>query len=159
MQMEKNTVVEFHYTLKEGESVIETSRNSDAIMLLVGHQNMLAGVEGALLGKQAGDEVSVTLAPNDAYGQRKNDAMQRIPLKHLVGNKKWRPGMIATVQTDDGQRQVTVTKVGKFNADCDLNHPLAGKTLTFELNVVSVRAATATEISHGHVHGKGGVDH
>ena len=66
---------------------------------------------------------------------------------------------MAVVQTDQGQRQVVIEKVGKFNADCDLNHPLAGKTLTFDINVVSVREATAEEKSHGHAHGVGGHHH
>ena len=57
---------------------------------------------------------------------------------------------------NQGRHQVTIVKVGRFNADCDLNHPFAGKTLTFDVEVINVRQATAEELSHGHVHGEGG---
>ena len=67
--------------------------------------------------------------------------------------------MTAMVHSNQGQHQVTLVKVGRFNADCDLNHPFAGKTLTFDLEVVSVREATSEEISHGHVHAEGGCGH
>ena len=83
----------------------------------------------------------------------------RIPLKNLVYAGKLEPGMIAGVQTNHGMRQVRVLKVGKFNADVDANHPLAGQSLGFHIEVVEVREATEEEISHGHVHGEGGHHH
>jgi FKBP-type peptidyl-prolyl cis-trans isomerase SlyD len=159
MQIKKDTVAEFHYTLSEGDKLIETSKESEPMVLLIGHKNMLEGVEEVLIDKTAGESVSVTLPPEKAYGQPKEDSIQRIPMKHLQGAKKWKPGMTATVESNQGRKQVTVVKVGRFNVDCDVNHPLAGKTLTFELEVLSVRDAEAVEISHGHVHGKGGVHH
>jgi FKBP-type peptidyl-prolyl cis-trans isomerase SlyD len=67
--------------------------------------------------------------------------------------------MVAQVETDKGQRQVTVIKVGKFNADVDANHPLAGKTLSFNIEVIDVRDASEEEVSHGHAHGVGGHHH
>lgn len=159
MNITENSVVEFHYDMLEDDEVLESSRSGESVMMLVGHKNMLAGVEAAMIGKQAGDHAEVTLEPQNAYGELKPASIQRIPTKHLMGAKKWRPGMIATVQTEQGRRQVTVVKVGKFNADCDLNHPLAGKTLTFKIEIISVREAQPEELSHGHVHGRGGVHH
>lgn len=161
MNISKDTVVQFHYDLVDvgtGEQV-ESSREHDPIAYLHGHGNMLVGVEDALTGKAAGDEFSITLEAKDAYGERQEDAIQRIPLKHLSGAKVWKKGMVATVHTDHGVRQVTVVKVGHFNADCDINHPLAGKTLTFNISVVDVRAATEEELAHGHAHGVGGHHH
>ena len=76
-----------------------------------------------------------------------------------MGAKKWKPGMVAVVNTEQGQRQVTVVKVGMFKAEVDNNHPLAGKTLSFEIDVIDVRAASAEEIEHGHAHGVGGHHH
>ena len=108
---------------------------------------------------EAGDIFSVTVEPVDGYGLRKADSMQRIPVKHLRGAKKWKPGMVAWVETEKGQRQVTVVKVGKFNVDCDLNHPLAGKVLTFDIEIVELRDATEEEKAHGHAHGVGGHHH
>lgn len=67
--------------------------------------------------------------------------------------------MVAVVNTEQGQRQVTVVKVGMFKAEVDTNHPLAGKTLSFDIDVMDVRAASAEEIEHGHAHGVGGHHH
>ena len=123
---------------------------------------MLPGLEAALEGKAAGDKFSVTLEPKDSYGEYQEGLIQRIPIKHLQGlgnNKIWKPGMSAIVESNQGRHQVSIVKVGRFNADCDLNHPFAGKTLTFDVEVVSVREATAEELSHGHVHGEGGCGH
>ncbi|MEK9766370.1 MAG: peptidylprolyl isomerase, partial [Thalassolituus sp.] len=81
------------------------------------------------------------------------------PVKHLQGAKVWKKGMVASVHTEQGMRQVTIVKVGRFMADVDTNHPFAGKTLQFEVDVVAVREATAEELDHGHAHGVGGHQH
>ena len=159
MNITKECVVEFHYTVSENGTQLESSKEGDALAYLHGHEGMLPGLEKALEGRQTGDTFTVELKAADAYGPRHDNAVQRIPLKHLQGAKVWKAGMTALVHTDQGQRQVTLIKVGKFNADCDLNHPFAGKDLTFDIEVVSVRAATAEELSHGHVHGAGGCGH
>lgn len=160
MQITKDSVVRFHYTLKNSEdTLIETSTNGEANAYLHGHTSITKGLENALEGKQAGDKFNVVVSPEDGYGLRQQNAIQRVPVKHLMGSKKWRKGMIATVQTDKGQRQVTVVKMGRFMAEVDGNHPLAGKTLHFDIEVVEVRAATDEELSHGHAHGAGGHKH
>lgn len=159
MNISKDTVVEMHYTLSEAGNQIESSFETDPLVYLHGHKGMLEGVEDALAGKAAGDKVEVTLNPAQAYGEIKEDAKQRIPIKHLQGAKKWKPGMTAIIESNQGRKQVTILKVGKFNADCDLNHPLAGKTLDFSIEVLDVRAASSEEVAHGHVHGKGGHHH
>ena len=105
---------------------------------------MLVGVENALTGKEVGDKFSTTLQPEDAYGEYQEGAVQRIPAKHLqngTATTKWKAGMVAAVQTEQGQRQVTVIKSGKFMVTVDMNSPLAGKVLTFDIEVVDVRAA------------------
>lgn len=160
MKITKDTVVQFHYTIKDEQGVeIESSRESDPMAFLFGHNNMIVGVENALDGKEAGDKFEVTVEPKDGYGERQEDAIQRVPTKHLIGAKKWAPGMVAVVQTEQGQRQVTVVKVGRFMVTVDLNPPLAGQTLNFDLEVVDVRAATEEELEHGHAHGVGGHHH
>ncbi|WP_372762925.1 peptidylprolyl isomerase [Pseudoalteromonas sp.] len=162
MQISNNSAVEFHYTLSEAGEQIETSTNDAPLSYIHGSEGMLAGLTQALEGKTAGDKFSVTLAPSESYGERVDDLIQRIPLKHLQSESKvkvWKPGMTAMVNSNQGRHQVTIVKVGRFNADCDLNHPFAGKTLTFDVEVVSVREATAEEISHGHVHSAGGCGH
>ena len=160
MNIAKDTVVQFHYTLKidQGEQ-IETTEGKDPMAYLHGHSNIIPGLEKALEGKAVGERFSVTVEPQDGYGVRQENAMQRISLKHLQGARKWKPGMMAFVETDKGYRQVTVVKVGKFNADVDTNHPLAGMTLVFDIQIADIREATADEKAHGHAHGVGGHHH
>lgn len=159
MQIEKNTVVQFHYTLSDAQGEIETSRDDEPMLYLHGHGGIIPGLEKALEGQTVGAQLNVTLAPEDAYGMPREDSIQRIPVKHLQGAKKWKPGMTATVQTDQGPRQVTVVKVGLKQVDVDTNHPLAGRELTFAIEILQVRAADADEIAHGHAHGIGGHHH
>lgn len=160
MKIADNKVVQFHYTLKdEAGTEIENSYEGEPLAYLHGHKNMIVGVENALTDKAAGDKFSVTLQPAEAYGERQEDAIERVPAKHLMGATKWKPGMTAVVNTEQGQRQVTVIKAGRFMVTVDINPPLAGKILTFDLDVVDVRDATEEEIQHGHAHGVGGHHH
>jgi len=159
MQITNNSVVEFHYRVNEGDALLENSQGNDPLVYLHGHGGLFETIEAAFVGKSVGDEFEVTLTPEQSYGERRESAIQRIPLKHLQGAKKWSPGMVATVESNQGKQEVTLIKVGRFNADCDLNHPFAGKTLTFAIQVVSVREATADELSHGHAHSKDGCGH
>lgn len=160
MQIAKDTVTTFHYMLTEpGGDFRENSREDQPVAYLHGHDNILSGLEAVLVGKQAGDTVSVTLSPEQAYGVRNPALQQRMSIKHLKFNGKLKAGDIAWVETAEGIRQVTVIKPGKFMAEVDTNHPLAGKTLTFELEVMAVREATEDELAHGHAHGDGGHHH
>lgn len=164
MKIIDKTVVQFHYTLKnQSGTELESSLNLEPLAYLHGYKNMLVGVEKALTGKSTGDKFSVTLQPEDAYGERKEEMVERVPVKHLQGlpskNAKWQAGMTAVIETEQGQRQVTVIKAGRFMVTVDTNPPLAGKVLTFDLSVVDVRAATDEEIEHGHAHGVGGHHH
>jgi FKBP-type peptidyl-prolyl cis-trans isomerase SlyD len=153
-------VASFHYTLsnEQGEQ-IESSRERQPMTYLHGARNIIPGLEQALTGKAAGEQFQVTIAAADAYGERRSDRVQRIPAKHFRDAKHLQPGQMVTIQTRRGPIQATVVKVGRFNVDVDTNHPLAGQTLTFDVEVTAVRDATKEEISHGHVHGPGGVDH
>ena len=163
MIVDENTVVRFHYRLSEvtqsGPQFLEHSHDEEAMTYLHGAGAVIPGIEKAMQGKQQGDEFEITLEPADAYGERLDDAKQRIAVKHLQQKKKLKPGMIVAVNTSQGPREVLIEKVGKFNVDVDTNHPLAGKTLKFEIKIEEVREATAEEISHGHVHGPGGHHH
>ena len=154
MLIEANKVVTFHYRLSEPEKgEVENSHDSNPIVYLHGHTGII----------KAGDSFSITIEPELAYGQRHADAIQRVSVKHIInpGNKKvnYKPGMVVQLNTAEGPREVVVTKVGLKSIDVDINHPLAGKTLTFDINVVDVRDASSEEIEHGHVHGEGGHHH
>lgn len=160
MIAEKDKVVSFHYTLKsaEGEQM-ESSREKDPMTYLHGTNNIITGLEKAMEGHAIKDEFSVTVEPEEAYGVRNENNVQRVPLKRLKGVGKVSVGQILTLQTDKGQVQVTVLKVGRFNVDVDGNHPLAGKALTFDVEITDIREASAEELEHKHVHGPGGHQH
>ena len=160
MKIEEDTVVQINYQLSDAsENTLVESDQGVPMAYLHGHNNLLPALEEHMQGRQAGDKFSVTLTPDQAYGEREDNKEQRIPIKHLQGAKKWKQGMIAVVNQEQGQRQVTVVKAGKFMVTVDFNHPFAGKTLQFDIEVVSVRSATAEEIAHGHAHGEGGHRH
>jgi FKBP-type peptidyl-prolyl cis-trans isomerase SlyD len=156
----KDSVVKLHYTLKDdsGEE-LDHADESEPLTYLHGHDNLLKGLEAALEGKAAGDQLEVNLTAAQAFGERSEDSEQRIPRKHLIGDSKWEPGMTATLNTVDGPRTVTLLKVGHTMVTIDANHPMAGKALHFSVGVVEVRQASAEELSHGHAHGPGGHQH
>ena len=160
MTIAKDKIVQLNYTLRDEQGeVLESNEGQSPIAYLHGHNNMMPGIEKALEGKAEGDSFTVTLPASETYGERQENAEQRVSVKHLQGAKVWKPGMIGVVNTDQGQRQVTVVKVGKFMVTVDTNHPLAGRELTFDLTVAGVRDATKEELSHGHAHGDGGHHH
>lgn len=160
MQIADGTVASFHYTLRgEDGAELESSRDGDPVAYLHGQGNILPALEERLAGHAPGDTLAVTLAPEQAYGPRRADSVQRVPLKHIHARGRLQPGMVVAVQTEHGARQVTVLKVGKFNVDVDTNHPLAGRTLSFDIEVLEVRAASDEEMAHGHAHGAGGHHH
>ncbi len=160
MQVAKDRVVRFHYTLKDAQgALIESSEGAEPLAVLWGHGGLIAGVEKALEGRSAGDRVEVTVPPEDGYGHRRDDLIARLPKKYFREPEKLRPGMVTQIQTAHGPRVVTVVKTGMTVIDVDGNHPLAGQTLQFDLQVVDVRDATPEEIDHGHVHGEGGHHH
>jgi|TARA_R110000796_G_scaffold252622_1_gene388885 FKBP-type peptidyl-prolyl cis-trans isomerase SlyD len=159
MQISNNSVVQFHYILSDANGEIESSHKHDPILYLHGQPGLIDGLVEALEGHQAGDSFSVTLTADKAYGPRLDDAIQKVQVKRLQGAKKWKPGMIAVIETEQGPRQVTIVKVGLSQAEVDSNHPLAGKDLTFAIEVLDVREATEEELAHGHAHGAGGHHH
>lgn len=160
MKVEKNKVVGFHYTLSSQEGrQLETSREGEPVSYLHGAGNIIPGLEREMAGRAAGDRFSVTVQPEDGYGPRNADNIQRIPLKRLGNIPKPKPGEVLGLQTNQGPVQVTVVKVGKFNIDVDANHPMAGEVLNFDVEITSIRDASEEELNHGHVHGPGGLDH
>ncbi|MCD9033478.1 peptidylprolyl isomerase [Luteimonas sp. Y-2-2-4F] len=159
MKIEKDRVVRFHYTVSEpGQDPVESSKEREPLAILVGHGNIIPGLEKALEGREAGDSFGADVPAADAYGERRDGLTQRVPKKHF-GAQRLAPGMQVVLQTNFGPRAVTIEKVGMTVVDVDLNHPMAGKDLHFDIEVVEVREATPEEIEHGHVHGDGGHHH
>ena len=159
MKIEKDRVVSFHYSVAEqGKEAIETSEGREPLVILVGHGNIIPGLEKAMEGHEAGDKFTADISAEDAYGAAQEGMVQRVPKKYFKGTRL-APGMQVMLQTKFGPRPVTVEKVGMSVVDVDLNHPMAGKDLSFTVEIIDVREADAEEVEHGHVHGEGGQQH
>jgi FKBP-type peptidyl-prolyl cis-trans isomerase SlyD len=153
-------VVLIHYTLKDDAgAVIDSSAGGEPLAYIQGHGNLVAGLEKALEGKQEGSSVVVSVAPAEGYGKFDSGLIQRVPKRTLQGSGEIKKGMQFQGRTDDGMRLFTVTAVMGDMVTLDGNHPLADKTLHFDVQIVTVREATAEELEHGHVHGAGGHHH
>jgi FKBP-type peptidyl-prolyl cis-trans isomerase SlyD len=159
MKIEKDRVVRFHYTVSEqGSEPLESSTEREPLAILAGHGNIIPGLEKAMDGHEAGDKFGVDVAAAEAYGEKREGLSQRVPKKHF-GGQRLEPGMQVVLNTNFGPRAVTIEKVGMSVVDVDLNHPMAGQDLHFDVEIVDVREATPEELEHGHVHGEGGHHH
>ena len=164
MKIEKDRVVQFHYSVNEraaheaGEAPIETSKEREPLAILFGHGNIIPGLEDALRGREAGEKFNVSVGPEQGYGVRREGLVQRVPRKHFKGAKLV-PGQQVVMPTQQGQRAMTIQKVGMSVVDVDLNHPMAGKTLDFDVEILEVRPATESEIEHRHAHAGDGHVH
>jgi FKBP-type peptidyl-prolyl cis-trans isomerase SlyD len=159
LEISADRVVTIHYTLKDDSgTVIDSSAGGDPLAYIQGHGNLVSGLEKALEGKEDGAAVSVSVSPAEGYGMRDEALIQRVPKRTLQGGNI-KKGMQFQARTDDGMRLFTVTAVIGDMVTLDGNHPLADRQLHFDVQVVSVREATAEELEHGHVHGAGGHHH
>lgn len=160
MDITADRVVLIHYTLKDDDgAVVDSSSGGDPLAYIQGHGNLVAGLEKALEGKKDGDKVVVSIPPAEGYGVHDAALIQRIPKRSLQGSGEIKKGMQFQGQTPEGMRVFTVTALVGDMVTLDGNHPLADKTLNFDVEILSVREATAEELEHGHVHGTGGHHH
>ncbi|NKF21071.1 FKBP-type peptidyl-prolyl cis-trans isomerase [Solimonas marina] len=160
MEIADQRVVSMHYTLTNDKGeVIDSSQGNEPLAYLHGAGNIIPGLEKALAGKQAGDKLTVKIAPADGYGERNDALIQQVPRRAFQGVDDIKPGMRFNAQGPQGPVQVTVTRVAGDMVTIDGNHPLAGEALNFDVEVTEVRAASAEEMQHGHVHGPGGHHH
>ena len=162
MQIAPNTVVTMTYTLTNAEGqVLDQADASHPFVYMQGAHNIIPGLEQALAGKQAGDSAVVTVQPEDAYGEYNEQLTQQVP-RQMFGNvpeDQLVVGAQFQAQTNGGVEILTIADVDGDMITIDANHPLAGETLTFDVKILEVRAATAEEIEHGHAHGPGGHHH
>jgi len=160
MQIAVNCVAYIHYTLKDDSgAVLDSSSGGEPLAYLHGAGNIVPGLEKALEGKQAGEKLSVIVAPEDGYGARDEALVQQVPRRSFQGMRDLKAGMQFHAQTQQGPVAVTVTRIQGDMITVDGNHALAGVTLNFDVEVTKVREATAEELMHGHVHGAGGHHH
>lgn len=157
MKIERGRVVRMHYTLRdEIGTTIESSGGREPLSYLHGYGHLIPGLEKTLDGSQAGLRTTVTIMPRDAYGEKDPQAVIRAPREDFPEGLTLEPGVEVQADTPDGPITFTVVALEDDEAVLDANHPLAGKTLTFDVEVLEVREATAEELAHGHVHGPGG---
>jgi FKBP-type peptidyl-prolyl cis-trans isomerase SlyD len=153
MEIEDNTVVTMHYTLTGPDgAVLDSSEGKEPMAYLHGHGNIIPGLEKQLSGKQAGDKVRAEVPCGEAYGEHDPDLVVQAQRSQFPEGVDLEPGMRFQASTANGQTIAEIKSVEGDNVTVDTNHPLAGVDLTFDVDVVAVRAGKADEIEHGHVH-------
>ncbi len=160
MNISKDCVVSIHYTLKNNENkILDSSTGSDPLVYMHGSGGIIPGLEKALEGRGPGEQLKVQIAPEDAYGTRDEKMVQSILKSEFKEADQMTAGMQFQVDTPKGPLMLTVVEVKDTEVVVDGNHPLAGITLHFDVEVTEVRKPTEEELSHGHVHGHGGHHH
>ena len=154
MQVADDTAVSIHYTLtNDAGEVLDTSIGDEPLIYLHGKGNIISGLENALVNKNIDDKFKVRIAPEDAYGEVMDDMVEVISLNMFEGIDNIEVGMQFHADVSSGSGVVTVVSIDGDDITIDGNHPLAGLYLTFDVEVIDVRAATDEEASHGHIHG------
>jgi FKBP-type peptidyl-prolyl cis-trans isomerase SlyD len=150
MQIDQNTVVSIHYTLTNSEgNVMDSSVGQQPLAYLHGASNIIPGLENALTGKAVGDTLAVTVEPEQGYGEVREEMIQAVERSNFAGVDEIEVGMQFMAQTPWGEQPVTVVGIEGDSVTLDGNHPLAGQTLKFDVEVVEVRSATDEEITAG----------
>jgi FKBP-type peptidyl-prolyl cis-trans isomerase SlyD len=157
--IEDNKVVTINYVLKDSDGNVLDKSEDASFAYLHGAMNIIPGLEGALAGKSTGDDLSVTIPPEEAYGVRDDARVQKVAKSMFEGGEV-EVGAQFHAQGPNGETlMVTIAEVMDEEVLVDANHPLAGKELSFDVTVVEVRDASSEELEHGHVHGPGGHQH
>ncbi|RLJ70764.1 FKBP-type peptidyl-prolyl cis-trans isomerase SlyD [Hydrogenivirga caldilitoris] len=160
--VEKNAVVSFHYTLKDKEtgSVIESSKEGgQPVSFLVGAGEIIPGLESRMLGMTVGESRDIEVPAEEAYGPRNPELIQKAPREYFQ-NVPLEKGLPLQAQTPEGKViNMVVVDFDEQTVTVDMNHPLAGRDLVFEIEILDVREASPDEILHRHAHGPGGAHH
>ncbi|ABN60744.1 peptidylprolyl isomerase [Shewanella baltica] len=157
MKITQHSAVTIHYRLSDQEGrLLEDSFDSEPMLYLHGTENLIPGLEAALDGKTKGEKLDVTISAEEAYGPYHDGLRQAVPLEAFGDIEDIVPGMRFIAETEMGQRPVQVMEVKDDVVIVDGNHPLAGQSLNFSVEIVDVREASAEEIAHGHIHAQGG---
>lgn len=142
MKIEKNHVVQVHYTgtLADGE-VFDSSQGRDPLEITMGQGQLIRGFEEALMGMAVNEKKTFTLEPDQAYGLRDEEAVRAFPRAQIPPEIDVELGQIVALSNSQGQQiPAKVVELDDENVTLDLNHPLAGKSLTFDIEVVGVTA-------------------
>ncbi len=159
MKISENTTVEIDFSIKDPEgNIVESTAESGPAVYIHGKEMMLQAVEDALLGKEEGESISVSVTPENGFGERDDSLFREIPKSEFVDFGEIKIGDEFQSHDDEGNHVfVTVTEIGDETVTVDANHPFAGKTLVFSVDVRSVKETTDEDIEQlfGHNHGGG----
>lgn len=151
--IEEGKVVNIHYTLKNDEGeVLDSSSGGDPLAYLHGAENIVPGLERQLAGHAPGDKFEAVIPPTEGYGERSEIDPQQVPRSAFPDGADLQEGMQVVAQGPNGKFPLWVVGVGDEHVLLDPNHPLAGVTLHFDIEVKDVRDATEEEKEHGHPH-------
>lgn len=158
MAITDGKIVTFHYTLtNDAGEVIDSSSDGDPMEYLHGADNIVPGLERQLTGRGVGDRFTADVPPEEGYGVRDGGGPQAVPRSAFPPNAELIAGMQFAAQGPDGSIvPIWVTRVDDDTVFIDRNHPLAGETLHFQVDIVAIRDATSEEMTHGHPHGPAG---
>jgi len=160
MKINHGAVATLNYTLKVEGKMVDSTEKEGPIAYLHGVGDIFPKLEEALEGKEPGEKVSLTLGPEDSYGEYQEDLTDRVAKAEFEAQEELFIGQEFNFQTENGEEHsIWVREIGDEDVLIDGNHPLAGKTLEYSFEVVDVREATEEEKEHGHVHGEGGHQH
>ncbi|RMF81700.1 MAG: peptidylprolyl isomerase [Chloroflexi bacterium] len=155
-QVANNMVVGLAYTLKVDGEVVEQVGKDEPMEYLHGADDIIPGLEKQLAGKKVGDTFSVTIPPEDGYGLYDPEDVEELPRHIIDGADNLEKGAMLEIEDEDGDFYLAfVRDIQGDTITIDYNPPLAGKELAYDVEVVSIREATAEEIDHGHVHAHG----
>ncbi|MBN2355849.1 peptidylprolyl isomerase [candidate division KSB1 bacterium] len=160
MPFKKDHVVTFHYSVSDSDGkLIDSSYEQEPLSFLSGHGQIIPKLEETLSHMLVNAKKQITLPPADAYGEYKEKHVQTISRKELPADLDIKAGSELWLKTDKNEIPCFVRSIDEDSVTLDFNHPLAGKTLKFEVELLDVRPATDEELSHGHSHGPGGHHH
>jgi FKBP-type peptidyl-prolyl cis-trans isomerase SlyD len=158
--VKNNVVVSMEYTLRVDDEEIDSSKGQDPLEFLVGHGNIISGLEREMIGMKVGESKNVVIQPADAYGEFDQEAFMEVPRGAFPKDIPVEEGSELTVKDDAGNsRYARIDAIEGDNVTLNFNHPLAGDELHFNVKVVGLREPTTEELEHGHVHQDGGHHH
>jgi FKBP-type peptidyl-prolyl cis-trans isomerase SlyD len=157
----ENMVVTVDYTLTlDNGEIADSTSDGMPLRFLAGSGELLPAFEDALMGMAAGDELELTLSPEEGYGEYDEEAFEEVGIENFPSREGLEPGMAIEIRESDGETYPAyISEVRDSAVVLDYNHPLAGETLHFHIAVLDVRPATEEELTHGHSHAGDGHVH
>jgi FKBP-type peptidyl-prolyl cis-trans isomerase SlyD len=154
--VQKDVVVSMEYTLKVDGEEVDSSKGQEPLQFLVGHGNIISGLEREMMGMKVGESKDVVVTPEEGYGIFDEQAFMNVPRADFPKDMSLEEGLELSVRDDSGQsRYARVDMIEGDHVTLNFNHPLAGDELHFNVKIVGLRDPTQEEIQHGHVHAGG----